>query len=75
MPYIFWPVKAFEWVEDKKVIASYAPGLSYTVRIGNTKLDAKVAEWEKQGLVARTPPQSVDKKQSIWSWFFNGVEK
>lgn len=77
MAYTFWPVKAFEWVDNGKTIAAYTPGLSYTVHSHNTKLDAKVQEWAAAGLVIRVIPEPVTPKkpQSFLSKLLFGKEE
>lgn len=59
LPFVFTPTKDFESAEFRSV---YLKGMSYTVRPGNTKLQAAVTEWLADGSViaadaVRTAPK------------------
>ena len=45
---IFTPTKDFESKEMRSV---YVKGLSYKLKVGNEKLAAELAKWQKDGLV------------------------
>lgn len=52
----FYPLTAFKWFHEDRLIAHYQPGLSYTVRPGNDLLAGKVQEWVAEGKVSLIPP-------------------